>query len=64
MYLRNFTRDGSRSTAFGLQELIANHFVLLMRKLMGGERQQKAFRKVGKVSGTEMNASEPLTRHR
>ena len=26
----NFTRDGGRSTAFGVQALIANHFMLLL----------------------------------
>ena len=31
---------------------------------MGGERQLKAFRKVGKVCVKEMNASEPLMKHR
>ena len=31
---------------------------------MGGERQLKAFRKVGKVYVKEMNASEPLMKHR
>ena len=38
-------------------------FVLLSWKHVGGERQLKAFRKVGKVGGKEMNASEPLMKH-
>ena len=59
----NFRRDGSRPTAFDVQALIANHFVLLSWKHVGGERQLKAFRKVGKVGGKEMNASEPLMKH-
>ena len=28
-FCRNFQRDGGRPTAFGMQVLIANHFVLL-----------------------------------
>ena len=46
----NFRRDGSRPTAFDVQALITNHFVLLSWKHVGGERQLKAFRKVGKVA--------------
>ena len=60
----NFRRDGSRSTAFDVQALIANHFVLLSWKHVGSERQLKAFRKVGKVSDKETNESEPLMKHR
>ena len=37
--------------------------LLLSWKHVGGERQLKAFRKVGKVGGKEMNASEPLMKH-
>ena len=44
--------------------LIANHFVLLLWKQMGSKRQLKVFRKVGKVCVKEMNASEPLMKHR
>ena len=60
----NFRRDGSRPTAFDIQALIANHFVLLSWKHVGSERQLKAFRKVGKVSGKETNESEPSMKHR
>ena len=60
----NFRRDGSRPTAFDVQALIANHFVLLSRKRVGSKRQLKAFRKVGKVSGKETNESEPSMKHR
>lgn len=31
---------------------------------MGGERQLKVFRKVGKVCVKEMSVSEPLMKHR
>ena len=55
----NFRRDGSRPTAFDVQALIANHFVLLWWKHHGSERQLKASRKVGKVSGKETNESKP-----
>lgn len=61
---RNFQRDGGRPTAFDMQVLIANRFVLLKGKLIGGERQLKAFRKTGKVSSKEMNENEPLMKHR
>jgi hypothetical protein len=47
-----------------MQVLIANRFVLLRWKQMGSERQLKVFRKVGKVCVKEMNASEPLMKHR
>ena len=60
----NFRRDGSRPTAFDVQALIANHFVLLSWKHVGGERQLKAFCEDGKVSGKEANESEPLKKHR
>jgi len=60
----NFRRDGSRPTAFDVQALIANHFVLLWWKQLGSERQLKASRKVGKVSGKEMNESESSMKHR
>ena len=60
----NFRRDGSRPTALDVQALIANHFVLLSWKHVGSERQLKAFRKVGKVRGKEMNESEPSMKHR
>ncbi len=40
----NFRRDGSRPTAFDVQALIANHFVLPSWKRAGSERQLKAFR--------------------
>ena len=56
----NFRRDGSRPTAFDVQALIANHFVLLWWKHFGSERQLKAFRKVGKVSDKETNESKPF----
>ena len=55
----NFRRDGSRPTAFDVQALIANHFVLLWWKHHVSERQLKASRKVGKVSGKETNKSKP-----
>ena len=60
----NFRRDGSRPTAFDVQALIANHFVLLLWKRIGSERQLKAFCKVGKVSGKETNTNELLMKHR
>ena len=60
----NFRRDGSRPTAFDVQALIANHFVLLSWKHSGSERQLKASREVGKVSDKETNASEPSMKHR
>ena len=53
----NFRRDGSRPTAFAVQALIANPSVLLWWKHLGSERQLKASRKVGKVSGKETNES-------
>ena len=56
--------DGGRTIAFGMQVLIANYFVLLWWKQMSSEQQLKAFRKVGKVCVKEMNASEPLMKHR
>ena len=37
--LRNFERDGGRSTAYGVQAQFANHFVRLGGKLTGRERQ-------------------------
>ena len=46
----NFWRDGSRSTAFDVQALIANHFVLLSWRHVGSERQLKAFYEDGEVS--------------
>ena len=55
----NFRRDGISPTTFDVQALIANHFVLLWWKHLGSERQLKASRKVGKVSGTETNESKP-----
>ena len=60
----NFRRDGSRPTAFDVQALIANHFVLLSWKHAGSERQLKASREVGKVSDKEMNANESFMKHR
>ena len=60
----NFRRDGSRPTAFDVQALIANHFVLLSWKLSGSERQLKASREVGKVSDKETNENEPSMKHR
>ena len=60
----NFRRDGSRPTAFDVQALIANHFVLLAWKHAGSERQLKASREVGKVSDEETNASELSMKHR
>ena len=59
----NFRRDGSRPTAFDVQALIANHFVLLWWKHHGSERQLKASRKVGKVSGKETNESKPTEKN-
>ena len=60
----NFRRDGSRPTAFDVQALIANHFVLLSWKHVGSEQQLKASHGVGKVSGKETNESEPSMKHR
>lgn len=40
--LRNFERDGGRSTAYGVQAQFANHFVRLGGKLTGRERQLKS----------------------
>lgn len=60
----NFRRDGSRPTAFDVQALIANHFVLLSWKHVGSERQLKASREVGKVSDKETNENEPSMKHR
>ena len=60
----NFRRDGSRPTAFDVQALIANHFVLLLWKHAGSKRQLEAFREDGKVSDKETNESEPLMKHR
>ncbi|MBR5395247.1 MAG: hypothetical protein IK144_09240 [Bacteroidaceae bacterium] len=60
----NFRRDGSRPTAFDVQALIANHFVLLSWKRVGSERQLKAFCEDGKVSNKETNESEPSMKHR
>ena len=37
--LRNFERDGGRPIAYGVQALFANHFVRLVGKLAGRERQ-------------------------
>ena len=37
--LRNFERDGGRPIAYGVQALFANHFVRLVGKLTGRERQ-------------------------
>ena len=39
--LRNFERDGGRSTAYGVQAQFANHFVRLEGKLTGRERQME-----------------------
>jgi hypothetical protein len=62
--LRNFERDGGRSTAYGVQAQFANHFVRLKGKLIGRERQLKGWCKPVEVSIKEMNASEPLMRCR
>ena len=62
--VRNFRRDGSGPTAFDVQALIANHFVLLSWKHVGSERQLKAFREDGKVSDKDTNESEPSMKHR
>lgn len=42
---RNFQRDGGRPTAFDMQVLIANHFLLLKWKLIGGERKIESLSK-------------------
>ena len=42
--VRNFRWDGSRPTAYGVQALFANHFMLLWWQLMGSERWLKVFR--------------------
>ena len=55
----NFRRDGSRPTAFDVQALIANHFVLLSWKHVGSERQLEAFCEDGEVSDKETNESKP-----
>ena len=60
--LRNFERDGSRSTAYSVQAQFANHFVRLGVKLTGRERQLKGCCESVEVSFKEMNASEPLMR--
>ena len=46
------------------RSLDANHFVLHLWQHICSERQMKAFHKLGKVSGKEMNASESLMKHR
>ena len=60
----NFRRDGSRPTAFDVQALIANHFVLLSWKCVGSERQLEAFCEDGEVRGKETNENEPSIKHR
>ena len=57
-------KNGSRPTAFDVQALIANHFVLLSWKHVGSEQQLKAFREDGEAGGKETNESEPLMKHR
>ena len=62
--LRNFERDGGRSTAYGVQAQCANHFVRLGGKPTGRERQLEGWCESVEVSIKEMNASEPLMRCR